>query len=115
MLQLAQTEVFAQGAFYDLTYCNYGNPRYDVHRQFAFFRHTEREVVLVVANFDAEAKISAINIPEDAWHFVGVKAGGNYMVTDLKTGQKWERSIDLNQPFEVEVEGYDATLLSITL
>jgi glycosidase len=115
MLQLSKTEVFAQGAFYDLTYCNYGNPQYDVHRQFAFFRHTNREVALVVANFDADAKRLAINIPEEAWQFVGVKKSGKYTITDLKTGEAKREVIDLNKPFEVEVKGYDATLLSIAL
>ncbi|MCR5394098.1 MAG: alpha-amylase [Bacteroidales bacterium] len=115
MLHLSQTEVFSQGRFYDLTYCNYGNDRYDIHRQFAFIRHTEREVVLVVANFDPEAKEVMLNVPVDAWRFVGIKEGGQCRMHDLLTDQERTIQLDLQQPVAVRVPGYGASIERIEL
>lgn len=99
-----------RGSFYDLTYCNYDNPAYDVHRQFAFLRHFGREVVLVVANFDADAKKLGINIPAEAWKFVGIESRNRHF-ENLLTGEWDYRYHDITKPMEVSVPGYGAVVL----
>ncbi len=61
------------GGFYDLhfynrnqTYTGYGS------RIFAFLRHLDNEVLLIVVNFDEEEHSAAIKIPEDAWQKTGL-------------------------------------------
>lgn len=93
MLTLAQKPLFAEGSFYDLTYCNYGNQTFDIHRQFAFLRHLDKESVLVVVNFNPEEKISSVNIPASAWQYIGIDKE--------------------DTPVEVKVSGYDFSIVPL--
>ncbi len=104
-------EALREGSFYDLTYCNFDNPDYNIHRQFAFLRHSGSEVVLVVANFEAEDKVVRINIPIEAWHYVGVKTNRKRCFEDLITGETETRSHSIHQPFEQKVRGYDVAVI----
>ncbi len=51
LLALAQYDVVDSGDFYDLMYLNHNNPQFDSARHLAYVRHTDSEVMLVVANF----------------------------------------------------------------
>ncbi|MBP5346453.1 MAG: alpha-amylase family protein [Bacteroidales bacterium] len=113
LLNLAHEEVFSAGQFYDLTYCNYNQTRFDIHRQFAFFRHTEREVVLVVVNFDAERKDVTIQVPREAWQAMGIWHEGDTRWTDLLTGEEHHWTLTFGCPMEASIPGYGATLLSM--
>ena len=110
ILTLANScKALQRGSFYDLTYCNYGNPHYDVHRQFAFLRNYEQEVVLVVANFDADDKELELNIPAEAWAYVGVTSRRR-SVQNLITGKRHTIDLDTARPFSIRVKGYDAAV-----
>ncbi len=105
-------EALREGAFYDLTYCNYDNPGYNIHRTFSFLRHTRSEVCLVVANFQGEEQEITVNIPQEAWEFVGVKAKRRH-IENLMTGA-WDFGLhDTSQPMVVRVPAYDAVVLRI--
>lgn len=100
------------GGFYDLQYANFDNPQYDVHRQYAFFRHNGREVLLIVANFDGEDKQIALNVPKEAWDFVGVESKRRH-VQDLIT-KAWDfYYVDCNKPMNIAVPAYGAVVLKI--
>lgn len=112
ILTLANTnQAFQRGSFYDLTYCNFDNPDYDVHRQFAFLRQYGREVVLVVANFDAADKTVRIQVPEEAWNFVGVTGSRKRHFQDLITGEWNFIYHDISKPFEQSVRGNDVAVI----
>jgi len=110
LFEISQNKAIERGSFYDLTYCNYNNPRYDVHRQYAFFRSFYREVVLVVANFDADDKDVAINIPQDAWNYVGITSRKRH-IENLVTGEWDYLEHDTTKPFECRVPGYGCVVL----
>lgn len=95
VLKLANDPVFAEGGFYDLTYCNYGNPDFDIHRQFAFMRHLDKKVVLVVANFDPLDKQVVVSIPEEALRFVGLPIKEKFLHC------------------KVSVKGYDSAVITL--
>ena len=101
-----------RGSFYDLTYCNYNREGYDVHRQFSFLRRFGREVLLVVANFDSDAKQLSINVPEDAWEYVGLKSKNRH-IQDLISGEWDYKYHDTTKPFECRVPGYGAVVLKL--
>ena len=114
ILGLSQRRPFAEGTFFDLTYCNYGNASFDIHRQYAFLRHAGGETVLVVANFDADEKHVAVNIPAEAWDYVNIMADGKCHLRDLIQGVG--KTVDLvrHRPFELTVPGYGARVISLT-
>lgn len=98
-------KAISRGQMYDLTYCNFNNPGYDVHRQFAFLRNYVREVLLVVVNFDGEEKKLSINIPQEAWQYVKLESKNRH-IEDLMTGQ-WNFGYhDINKAFECTLPAY---------
>jgi len=107
------SEALREGGFYDLTYCNYGNPQYDIHRTFSFLRHSKHDVVLVVANFQGEEQEIAVNVPKEAWDFVGIVPGKRRHVQNLLTGE-WDFGLfSTSEPVMVKVPAQDAVVLRI--
>lgn len=107
------SEALREGGFYDLTYCNQNNPGYNIHRTFSFLRHTKRDLVLVVANFQGEDQEVAVNVPKEAWDFVGIAPGKRRHVENLLTGE-WDFGyFSTTEPVVVKVPAYDAVVLRI--
>lgn len=102
-----------EGAFYDLTYCNYNNPSYDIHRTFSFLRHSKHEVVLVVANFKGEEQEVSVNVPQEAWDYVGIVPGKRRHVQNLLTGEWDFGEFSTTEPVKIKVPAYDAVVLRI--
>ena len=102
----------ARGGFYDLQYANHDNPGYDVHRQYAFFRNLGRDVLLIIANFDGEDKEVSLNVPKEAWNFVGVTSRRRH-IENLLTGQWDFFDHDITKPMTYTVPAYGAVVLKI--
>lgn len=76
VLRLANSEkAISEGGFFDLMYVNYGNPHFNPHRQYAFLRHCENDVLLVVVNFDNENADVCVTIPSHAFETIGIEPG----------------------------------------
>ena len=113
VFQIATTEnCIVRGGFYDLQYANFDNSGYDVHRQYAFLRNLGRDVILVVVNFDAEDKKVSVNVPKEAWDFVGVTSRRRH-IENLLTGEWNFVEHDILQPMTYDVPGYGAIVLKI--
>lgn len=107
-----EEDAFVKGGFYDLQYANYNNPGYDVHRQYAFLRNSNRDVVLVVVNFDADDKDVTVNVPQEAWDFVKVSSKRRH-IHNLLAGE-WDFYYhDTTKPMTCKVPGYGAVVLKI--
>ena len=66
LLNLCNEEkAISEGKFFDLMYANLNGWKFNEHKQFAFMRQYEQELLLIVVNFDEIAVNIAINIP---WH-----------------------------------------------
>ncbi len=115
VLNLAnQCEAISKGNFFDLMYVNLRNPDFDPHRQFAFIRYTDKEALLIVANFDNTDKKIKINFPQLAIDMAGLKEG-KYVSDDLL----WEKNHTVNiseaNPVELIVGGHDALVLPLKI
>ena len=105
-------EALREGGFYDLTYCNYNNPGYNIHRTFSFLRHSKNDVCLVVANFQGEEQEITVNIPQEAWDYVGIRPKRRH-IENLMSGAWDFVQHDTTQPMKVTVPAYDAIVLRI--
>ncbi len=82
---------FREGGFYDLHYYNRNNEYTGYSNQiYAFVRHTQGQVILVVVNFGSAAEECRIKIPEAAWSTFGisgekVKISGDTKLTIQKS------------------------------
>lgn len=106
-------DALRSGDFYDLTYCNYNNDRYNIHRTFSFLRHSKHDVVLVVANFQSEDQEIAVNVPKEAWDYVGILPDKKRHTENLLTGEWDFGNFSTSEPVVVKVPAYDAIILRI--
>ncbi len=114
VFEIANTcDALREGDFYDLTYCNYNNPNYNIHRTFSFIRHSRHDVALVVVNFQGEDQEIDVNVPSEAWEYVGIKPGKRRHIENLLTGE-WDFGLfSTTDPVRVKVPAYDAVVLRI--
>ncbi len=114
VFEIANTcDALREGDFYDLTYCNYNNPNYNIHRTFSFIRHSRHDVALVVVNFQGEDQDIDVNVPSEAWEYVGIKPGKRRHIENLLTGE-WDFGVfSTTDPVHVKVPANDAVVLRI--
>lgn len=81
VLRLCKSEnTLAQGDFFDLMYVN--QDTLDTNRQFAYLRHCDGEMALVVANFGDTEVNSVVRIPQHALDCARMPSG-KYLCHDL--------------------------------
>lgn len=103
------------GEMYDLQYANREQENYNPHRQFAYFRHYQEELLLIVANFDPMLQRLQVNIPSEALQFLHLADSTLIRYNDLmKEGsEEQEGVLSSTTPFAVEVDAASAVILRI--
>ncbi len=87
MLNLCNSEkAIINAFFFDLTYANLAGWVFNEHRQFAFLRKYEEELLLVVVNFEPNQVHVAINIPYHAFDCLQMQLQSECEATELLTG-----------------------------
>ena len=109
-----EEKALSQGTFFDLTYANINGWRFNEHRQYAFLRKHENELLLIVVNFDRQAADVAINIPSHAFDFLQLPQNEAYEATDLLTGKEETISLLPYKATDVCVKGYGGKILKVT-
>lgn len=91
ILNLCNEEAaISEGLFFDLTYANIQGWSFNEHRQYAFMRKHEDELLLIVVNFEPVPVHVAVNIPAHAFDYLRLVPKEKYIVTDLLSGKKEE-------------------------
>lgn len=103
-------DAVTRGSFFDLMYANFDNPRFDPAHQFAFLRKGNNYILLIIANFAADEARVTVQIPDEAWKYVGAKPRRRHIV-DLLTGRWDYYDINMDRPLEASVPGYGAVVL----
>ncbi|MFY0606978.1 MAG: alpha-amylase [Cyclobacteriaceae bacterium] len=102
-----EMEAMREGAFYDLHYYN-RNEQFTGYsdKVYAFVRHTKKQVLLIVINFDSNEQAASIKIPEPAWQTFG-------LLKDEIQCLEGNRTFSINR---ASTQGYDgASDISINL
>lgn len=105
-------KAISEGNFFDLMYVNLRNPKFDPHRQFAFLRYTDEEVLLFVVNFDSKPVNVDVMIPDLAFGMAVIEEG-IFHSTDLLWGNDYTLDIMRSQPVAVEVGAYNALIIPL--
>jgi predicted acylesterase/phospholipase RssA/glycosidase len=112
LLHVARTEpAIVQGAFYDLMYANIANPRFNSDRQYVFLRYYEKEVILVVANFDSIEREVDVYIPANAFQAMGIADNQPAERTDLRSGETSIGTLTAAYPYRLLLSPYSGRLL----
>lgn len=95
-----------EGEMFDLMYAN---PQ--LQRQYVFLRKAGREVLLVVANFDAQAVEVPLTIPQHAFDFLKLRQRTAVEAQDLVTGSRLSLTLKADSPILLTVAAYSALIL----
>lgn len=114
LLKLANSSsAISKGAFFDLMYVNnVPSHGFNPNRMYCFLRQWEKELLLVVCNFDKEESHCGIFLPSHAFDYLKIPAG-KYKATDKMNGKKTSVVLEPDTYLELDVSGYNATLLQI--
>ncbi len=116
ILRLANAEkALRDGAFFDLMYVNYSNPRLNPHRHFAFLRHSGDDLLVIAVNFGDTDDDVAANIPEHAFSTLGLPEGTDPEAVELLTGKSASRLLSASVPFGIPVPAHGASVWKLSL
>lgn len=104
----------SEGLTYDLMYANFDKLTFDTSKLFAFMRKKDKDLLLIVANFDKEAQEVSVTIPEHAIEFLRIRQNF-YLMTDLLTGESIDAVISPNGEIKMSVSGYNGRIWKITM
>ena len=85
LLKLTNTsDALRNGAFYDLQYANGQTEGYNNAKMYTYLRHTDKQKLLIVCNFDLQKGAQAtIQVPAHAWETMGLSAKGKYTLKEI--------------------------------
>ena len=116
LLHIARDEkAIAEGDFFDLMYMNPHTADFNPHRQYAFLRKHENELLLIVANFDEQDAQVAVNIPIHAFDYFGLPTLESAEATELLTGTNLTVTLDAETPVRLTVPGWSGAIIKFTL
>ena len=95
-------------------YVNYENWNFNQHKQYAFLRKKDNEVLLIVVNFDEIPAHIGINIPAHALEFLGIPPREHQQVIDLLTGKAERIDFLPDHAVQTDVEGFNGKILKFT-
>ncbi len=101
-----------EGNFFDLMYVNLRHPGFNPHRQYAFLRYTEKEALLVIANFDEADVTVELNIPELAIDMAGL-AIGKQTAKDLLWGKEHAFEVGQEVRTRLHLGCHDAIIIPL--
>ena len=116
LLNLCNTEkAIRNGEFFDLTYANLEGCSFNEHKQYAFLRKCDKDLILIVVNFDEAPATPHIKIPAHAFEYLGIPEKKSYKTKELLTNKTDNISISPDQSVQVSLDGYGGILLKISL
>ncbi|MBQ6167865.1 MAG: alpha-amylase [Muribaculaceae bacterium] len=111
VLRLCNSEkTLARGAFFDLMYVN--QDTLDTRHQYAYLRHCDGEMTLVVANFSDKEVSTSVRIPQHALDCAQM-AHGNYDCHDLLDGETSKVVLSPDTMLPVHIEPHSAICLKL--
>ena len=116
LLNLCNSEkAIREGVFFDLTYANMAGWVFNEHKQYAFLRKCDNELLLIVVNFDSVPARAGVNIPQHAFDFLGIPTFTEYDATELLTGNTEKLMLIPDRATPVLLDGYSGKILKFKL
>lgn len=103
----------SEGRFFDLEYANINKPGYDSTKIYSFIRGTDKEILIVVVNFDSSDRNVMLTLPSHAFDFFGLNNNSCYEAKDLLTGSNQTLKLSYNEDLAEMIPAYGARILKI--
>lgn len=116
ILNISKDEkAISQGEFFDLMYANIDGWRFDEHKQYTFLRKYDKELLLIVVNFDEYPANIAINIPSHAFDYLQIPQLESYKAIDLITNEEEQITFLPYKATETNIKAHSGKILKIKL
>ena len=116
LLNLCNTEkAIREGVFFDLTYANLAGWVFNEHKQYAFMRKLDDELLLIMVNFDSIPVRAAVNIPQHAFDFLGIPYNLEYNAVELLTGNTEKLVLSPDKTTPVLLDAMNGKILKFKL
>ena len=116
LLNICNSEkAIREGVFFDLTDANLAGWVFNEHKQYAFLRKQDDELILIMVNFDSIPARSAVNIPQHAFDYLGIHRYGEYEATELLTGNTEKLTLMPDKTTPVLLDGMNGKILKFKL
>lgn len=104
-----------EGQFFDIMYVNH-NEGMNEHRQYAFLRKKDKELILVVANFDEAPANIRVKIPAHAFDCMDIPVSNKEReCKDLLTGKKEKKALIPDEAIYVEIPAQGGKIIKFKL
>ena len=100
------------GLMYDLEYAQ--GEGFDRHEQFAYLRKSEKELLLIVVNFDDKEKEVKVSVPDDAFQYFKQAPMPNAKAVDLLTNTALSITFVPSQPITITLPAWKGAIFQIT-
>ncbi len=104
-----------EGDFYDLMYANNGSDLFNPDRCYAFVRRKDKDLLVVIANFEDTGKHTAVNLPRHLFEFFNIPDKGEIIATDLLSGNKECVTFNSGHNLLTEIPACSGKILKIRL
>lgn len=102
-----------EGHFFDLTYANVNKPGYNSGRIYSFLRGNDKELLLIMVNFDSVSSEVLLTLPSHAFDFFGLKNNYCCEAKELLSGEVLNLKLSSEECLAQEVPAYSARILKI--
>ncbi len=103
-------KAISNGSFFDLMYVNLDNPQFDAHHQYAFLRHYDNELLIIIANFSAYEQQNELRIPQHAFDLLHIPTMAEIEAKELITGKSYTKELSPDQPFVTSIPAHSAVI-----
>ena len=116
ILNLCNAEdAISQGSFFDLTYANVNGWKFNEHKQYAFLRKHNKELLLIVVNFDDQPVDIAVNIPQHAFDYLQLPQLDSFPAIELLHDHTENVSFKSDKPTDIRLDAYNGKVFKFNL
>ena len=115
LLATTTLPIVANGGFYDIMWLNAHNLQFDIHTIYAFVRHLNNEVLLVVANFADHSVDVGLSLSQHLFDAISLKPTDTVEAVDLMSGQQLSFSFNTTTHTYIHLSSDDIVCLSFRL
>jgi glycosidase len=116
LIQIAkEEESIRSGKFFDLMYHNYENSEFDSTKQYAFLRSCKYEFILIIANFDSQAKEVSVHIPPEAFTYMGIEPQRIKGAKEINKKKNVPLSSCWDKAMYINMEGYSGKIVKFSM
>lgn len=110
-----ESKAIREGKFFDLMYKNFCKSNFNSHRHYAYMRHFEDELLLIVANFEDQDTSIHVHVPSEVWDCFNIKDREIKSAEAILSNNKYSKKLISDKDYIVNVKGNNVEIIRFLL